>query len=166
MAINQKAFASIIVLLFLLFFSFIILENKRTDISDFIIIKQAETKKESIYLNFETNIKNTLNNCEEDPLINNLEVIKEANNFINNSDSNFFIKNIISQKEEEVNITYLTEIIKVIVYKPSRNIVVKEVHITNGFLKNKVLGYTLNTSNYKTTFLFPENYSLKKVIFC
>ncbi len=78
MAISKKAFASITVLLFMLFFLFITFENKLKDTSDFIIIKQVETRKESIYLSYESLLKNTLNDCVSDPLVVKEKVILES----------------------------------------------------------------------------------------
>lgn len=161
---NQKAFASITILLFLLFFLFITFENK-TYASDFLIIKQVETKKESTYLNFEKIIENKINNCKDNPSIIKEEIVLEILKF-KPENTNFFIKNKINLEKKELNYINLNDIIKVIVYKPSKNIIVKDVYITNGILKNKNLGFIVNTKKYNSIFLFPENYFIRKVVFC
>lgn len=160
---NERAFASITLLLFLVFFTSITLEEKNTT-SDFIIIKQVETLKENTYLNFERTIENKLNNCKDDPFSVKLEVVDEIFKFTEKN--SFFIENTITNERKEVSYLELLDIVKVIVYKPTKEVTVKEVHITQGILKNKKLGYSINSKKYTSSFLFPENYFIRKVVFC
>ena len=148
----------------MLFFLFITLENNLKDTSDFIIIKQVETRKESIYLSYESLLKNTLNDCVSDPLVVKEKVIIESVKYGVKND--FFIRNNILKTENKVSLLLFPEIIKVIIYKPNKYITIKEVHITKGALYQDNLGFTVKTRKYKSTFLFPDNYVIRKVMFC
>jgi hypothetical protein len=161
---NQKAFASIIILLFILFFLFITINNKNQNITDFIIIKQVNTQKETTYLNFETILNNTLNGCEDNVVLIKENILKNSYDYTNKN--NFFIQNTVTKKINKINLTSFNKIIKVIVYKPTKNIIIKEIHLTNGILRNQKLGFNITSRRYSEIFLFPENYFLRKVIFC
>lgn len=165
MVISAKAFASITVLLFLLFFLFITTDIKKEELTDFIIISQIETKKESTYLNFQQILDNSINDCKDDPLIVKEHVISESYKFIIKED-NFFITNIITNKEKKIDYLEYAKLIKVIVYKPAKNVIVKEIFITNGILNNKQLLFKTISKRYNSIYFFPENYKVKKVVFC
>lgn len=164
MMVSKKAFASIIVLLFLLIFLSITIQNKQNTLSDFIILKQVETKKENEYLNFEKVILNSLNNCQENPIIIKEQIVMQVNNFT--KDKEYFIINDILKKEENINLFSLNNIIRINVYKPYKKIIIKEVYLTNGINNDKSLSFKINTRNYSSTFIFPKNYFLRKVVFC
>jgi hypothetical protein len=165
MVISAKAFASITVLLFLLFFLFITVDIKKEELTDFIIISQVETKKENTYLNFENILKKSLDDCEDDPLKIKQKVIFESFKFIKNED-NFFINDTLLNKNKPIDVLNYSDIVKIIVYKPHKTIVVKEVHITNGLLNNKTLGFKISNKRYESSFFFPKKYFLRKVVFC
>jgi hypothetical protein len=164
MMVSKKAFASIVILLFLLIFLSITIQNKQNNLTDFIIIDQVETKKETEYLNFETILENTLNDCLDNPIIIKEKMIWSINKHIKNK--NYFLKNKIDDKEETVTLLSLNEIIRINVYKPSKRIYIKEIHLTNGLFKNKQLGFKINTKNYQSMFLFSDKYYFRKVVFC
>jgi hypothetical protein len=164
MAISKKAFASITILLFILFFLFITLENKISQTSDFIIIKQIETRKESTYLNFEQIVKNTLSDCESNPLIVKEKITLKILDY--GRENNFFILNTISKDKKEITLLDTQEIIRVIIYRPSKNILIKEMHLTKGLFYNKQLGFLVKNRKYQETFLIPNNYVIREVIFC
>ncbi|NCQ51224.1 hypothetical protein GW796_04900 [archaeon] len=164
MAVSKKAFASITILLFMLFFLFITLENNLNETTDLIIIKQIETRKENIYYNFEKTIKNTLNDCESNPL-----VVKEkisSNIFEYGNKNNFYIQNTISKEKNKITLLDTTEIIRVIIYRPSERILIKEAYITRGIFYNKQLLFIVKNRNYQETFNFPKNYFIREVVFC
>jgi hypothetical protein len=164
MAVSKKAFASITILLFILFFLFITLENNLNETTDLIIIKQIETRKENIYHNFEKTIKNTLNDCESNPL-----VVKEklsSNIFEYGNKNNFYIQNTISKEKNKITLLDTTEIIRVIIYRPSERILIKEAYITRGIFYNKQLLFIVTNRNYQETFNFPKNYFIREVVFC
>lgn len=164
MAVSKKAFASITILLFMLFFLFITLENNLNETTDFIIIKQIETKKENIYSNFEKTIKNTLNDCESDPLIVKEKISKNVFEYGNKN--NFYIQNTVSKETKKITLQDTKELIRVIVYRPSERILIKEVYITKGIFYNKQLLFIVKNRNYQETFNFPKNYFIREVIFC
>jgi len=164
MAVSKKAFASITILLFMLFFLFITLENNLNETTDLTIIKQIETRKENIYYNFEKTIKNTLNDCESNPL-----VVKEkisSNIFEYGNKNNFYIQNTISKEKNKITLLDTTEIIRVIIYRPSERILIKEAYITRGIFYNKQLLFIVKNRNYQETFNFPKNYFIREVVFC
>lgn len=164
MAVSKKAFASITILLFMLFFLFITLENNLNETTDFIIIKQIETKKENIYSNFEKTIKNTLNDCESDPLIVKEKISKNVFEYGNKN--NFYIQNTVSKETKKITLQDTKELIRVIVYRPSERILIKEVYITKGIFYNKQLLLIVKNRKYQETFNFPKNYFIREVIFC
>jgi hypothetical protein len=164
MAVSKKAFASITILLFMLFFLFITLENNLNETTDFIIIKQIETKKENIYSNFEKTIKNTLNDCESDPLIVKEKISKNVFEYGNKN--NFYIQNTVSKETKKITLQDTKELIRVIVYRPSERILIKEVYITKGIFYNKQLLLIVKNRKYQETFYFPKNYFIREVIFC
>jgi len=161
---SKKGFASIIILLFLLFFLFIAISSEKEEITDLIVINQVETKKENIYLNFEKTILNNLNNCEENPLIVKESIVSEINRF--GKDNNFYIKDLISLEKEKLNLLNTSSITTVIIYKPVKHILVKEVYITNGITSTKQLGFTVSTRKYTSNYFFERKYFLRKVILC
>jgi hypothetical protein len=165
MVVSAKAFASITVLLFLLFFLFITIDVKKEDLTDFIIISQVETRKENTYLNFEMVLKKSLDDCKDDPLKVKESVILESFKFIKN-EANFFINDSLLNKNKPIDILSYSEMVKIIVYKPHKTIIVKEVHITNGLFNNKTLGFKINNKRYESSFFFPKKYFLRKVVFC
>lgn len=162
--VSKKAFASIVILLFLLIFLSITIQDRKNHLTDLIIIDQVETRKENEYLNFETVIEKNLNDCLDNPIIIKEKMTSSINKHIQNK--NYFLKDKISEKEEKISILNLSEIIRINVYKPTKRIYIKEIHITNGLFKKKILGFKINTKNYQSTFLFPENYYFRKVVFC
>jgi len=164
MAVSKKAFASITILLFMLFFLFITLENNLNETTDFIIIKQIETKKENIYSNFEKTIKNTLNDCESDPLIVKEKISKNVFEYA--IENNFYIQNTVSKETKKITLQDTKELIRVIVYRPSERILIKEVYITKGIFYNKQLLFIVKNRKYQETFYFPKNYFIREVIFC
>jgi hypothetical protein len=164
MAVSKKAFASITILLFMLFFLFITLENNLNETTDFIIIKQIETKKENIYSNFEKTIKNTLNDCESDPLIVKEKISKNVFEYA--IKNNFYIQNTVSKETKKITLQDTKELIRVIVYRPSERILIKEVYITKGIFYNKQLLLIVKNRKYQETFYFPKNYFIREVIFC
>lgn len=164
MAVSKKAFASITILLFMLFFLFITLENNLNETTDFIIIKQIETKKENIYSNFEKTIKNTLNDCESDPLIVKEKISKNVFEYGNKN--NFYIQNTVSKETKKITLQDTKELIRVIVYRPSERILIKEAYITRGIFYNKQLLLIVKNRKYQETFNFPKNYFIREVIFC
>ncbi len=164
MAVSKKAFASITILLFMLFFLFITLENNLNETTDFIIIKQIETKKGNIYSNFEKTIKNTLNDCESDPLIVKEKISKNVFEYGNKN--NFYIQNTVSKETKKITLQDTKELIRVIVYRPSERILIKEVYITKGIFYNKQLLFIVKNRKYQETFNFPKNYFIREVIFC
>ncbi|NCP72490.1 hypothetical protein GW835_03830 [archaeon] len=148
----------------MLFFLFITLENNLNETTDLIIIKQIETRKENIYYNFEKTIKNTLNDCESNPL-----VVKEkisSNIFEYGNKNNFYIQNTISKEKNKITLLDTTEIIRVIIYRPSERILIKEAYITRGIFYNKQLLFIVKNRNYQETFNFPKNYFIREVVFC
>lgn len=164
MICSEKAFASVTILLFLLFFLFIVVTNEKQEVTDFLIIEQVETRKENIYLNFEKSVLNTLNNCEENHLTVTKEVNKKINDFGRKND--FYILNLKTKEKEKINLLTISDITRVIIYKPIKHVIVKEVYITNGLMSNKQLGFQVNTRKYRSNFLFERKYFLRKVIFC
>ncbi|MDD4049504.1 MAG: hypothetical protein PHX47_00675 [Candidatus ainarchaeum sp.] len=148
----------------MLFFLFITLENNLNETTDFIIIKQIETKKENIYSNFEKTIKNTLNDCESDPLIVKEKISKNVFEYGNKN--NFYIQNTVSKETKKITLQDTKELIRVIVYRPSERILIKEVYITKGIFYNKQLLLIVKNRKYQETFNFPKNYFIREVIFC
>ncbi len=164
--ITKKGFISLFVLLFILTFIFITIQHKPNTIDDFIIIEQAETKKESNILNIQEIITNSLKINTE----NSSDLKKEVNTrlleyFSKEDIYNYYILNSISNTKQEVSLSKLQDISKIITYKPSKHITIKKYVITNGITKDMLLSFDINTNNYLTIYSFPENYSLMVVVY-
>lgn len=161
---TKKAFLSISLLLFFLIFSSLTLNHPLQDSSDFLIIKQIETKKESTYLSFENLLKNSLNNCESNPFVVKEKVVDIFYDF--SKQNNFFVYNFFNKKEYVLTRTDLKEFVKVIVYKPTQFTTIKEIHITTSENGLEVIGFFVKNSKYKSKFLIPNNFVIRKVMFC
>jgi len=158
---NRKAIVSIFTLLFALTFLLFINGIQKEGLSDLIEIKISETQVTNFEYNFEQLIRNQLNDNEEDETLIKKKINQELLNYIQNQELiNVKIYNIKENKEEKINFTKLQETSKVIIYKPSKNIIVKKYVLTNGINKNLFLKYSIATNNYFSKKTIPTNYSI------
>lgn len=159
---KQKGFFSVILLLYIMVFllSATIIDDK---ILEFGTITLAKTQQTSQIYNFETIVKNNLNNDIENPQILKQKVNLGIIDFFKNN--NLFVYDIIDNTKKEITLIDLELITQVIVLKPTEDILVKRYYITNSLYKNKYLMIEIENVNYQTRFLFPENYYKEVIVY-
>lgn len=168
MTTKNKGFLSLGVLLFLLIFLSIAVNDRIENNLDFVIVKSQSTKKHSATINFEEMIKQELANPNIDPLTLNAQINSKVINYLSSQDTeteDWFIIDINTKKRQKVTLLELQEITKTIVLRPLPNVYVKRYTLTNGINKNKYLGFEQKTSYSKTTFSFPKNYTVEVVVY-
>lgn len=168
MKTKNKGFLSLGVLLFLLIFFSVAINDRIENNLDFVIVKSQSTKKHSATINFEEMIKQELLLPNTDPLTLNTQINAKVITYLSSQDTeteDWFILDINTKKKQKVNLLELQEITKTIVLRPMPNVYVKRYTITNGLAKNKYLGFEERTSYSKTTFTFPKNYTVEVVVY-
>lgn len=155
-----NGFTSIFVLLFILVLSLAVASNPKDNYKDFSIIKLSDTKKQSEIHNIISTIKNELNDSDDVPEIELEKVNQELSKHILRSDTNFFIKNIVTGKKTKVDAKGLDKISKVIIYRPNRSTLVKKYILTGGIATDKRLTFEINSRAYDTYFDFPKDLSV------
>ena len=168
MKTKNKGFLSLGVLLFLLIFFSVAINDRIENNLDFVIVKSQSTKKHSATINFEEIIKQELSVPNTDPLTLNTQINAKVITYIssqNTETEDWFILDINTKKKQRINLLELQEITKTIVLRPMPNVYVKRYTITNGLAKNKYLGFEERTSYSKTTFTFPKNYTVEVIVY-
>lgn len=168
MKTKNKGFLSLGVLLFLLIFFSVAINDRIENNLDFVIVKSQSTKKHSATINFEEMIKQELLLPNTDPLTLNTQINAKVITYIssqNTETEDWFILDINTKKKQRINLLELQEITKTIVLRPMPNVYVKRYTITNGLAKNKYLGFEERTSYSKTTFTFPKNYTVEVIVY-
>lgn len=168
MAIKNKGFLSLGVLLFILIFLSIASNQRIESNLDFVTVKTQSTKKHSAAINFEEMIKHELEVSNTDPVSLNAQINAKVVTYLsklNTENEEWFILDINTKKKQKVNLLELQAITKCIVLRPTPNVYVKRYTITNGLAKNKYLGFEQKTSYSKTTFTFPKNYTVEVVVY-
>ena len=159
---KQKGFFSIIIMLYILI---ILLSTTKVNekFIDFGTITLAETQKNSKIYTFETIINNNLNNSIECP-----QTLKTKVNFSIISffkENNMYVYDIIDKTKKEITLLDLEMMSQVVVIKPAKNILIKRYYVTNTINKNKYIMIEIETINYRTKYLFPENYYKEVIVY-
>jgi hypothetical protein len=159
---NRKAMVLLFALTFLLFIS----GSQKEGLSDFIEINISETQVTNFEYNLEQLIRNQLGEREEDEDLIKKKVNYEILNYLQREE-NIKVKmyDLKENKEEKLSFSRLQETSKVIIYKPSKNIIVKKYIITNGINKNLFLRYSITTNNYFSQKTLPANYSVMVITY-
>ena len=164
--LNKKAIISIFTLFFVLSFILLLTGDQREGLKSFQEIKLAQTQIKSFEYNLEQVIKNQMNNKEDNEIIIKSNINKELEKFlIQEKNLNIKIHNIKENKEENINFKSLQSISKLIIYKPTKNILVKEYTITNGINKSDIINYSLETKNLSFKKSIPLNFSVKVIVY-
>ncbi len=159
---KQKGFFSIITLMYILII-IVTTETITPQLLEIGTMTLAETQKQSKIITIEQIIENNLDNDIENTFI--LKQMINLNLIAFFEENPLFVYNIIDKQKQELTFEKLDELSNVIVYKPSKHMLIKIYTITNGRDKNKFVSVNLKNINYKTSFLFPEGYTKRVIVY-
>ncbi len=161
---SKKAFISIITLFFIsIFLLFTFTDNPNQSINDFIIIDQAETQKATTIKDFERIVSYSLNVPEDNPELLKILVNTKLISYLEQKD--FFVYNIVTNKQKPLTFSELNNLSRVIVFKPNEYTTIKRYILTNDSFKNNFISFEVKTNKYVTKYSFPEAYEVFVIVY-